>query len=245
MKYKALILSLFTMTSCVCHSGLITTNSSNNDINCKYVDIAVGYSKVSYFLGIGGFKKDALISEAKRNLYLYPIGSSQTFENITLDLKTTYIFPYKKVEAIIVADIIEHNKDLNISHGEHYMNIMGKNSLQNNQYFKLNDSIEYVNNNGETIIGKIIKMDNKSITFYLFDNKGLLKIKTSLYENIFKFKNVEELQRISGFKINDTVSFKISNMNLEGNILALNNEFALVRTAIGDKTIRICVLKKK
>ena len=75
MKNLALIIILGTMSSCVYHSGLITsTPVSSIDKNCEYVDIAVGYSNVSYFFGIGGFNKDAFLNEAKRNLYFsYPI----------------------------------------------------------------------------------------------------------------------------------------------------------------------------
>ncbi len=49
MKYLALFFFSFTITSCVYHTGLITSSTVSNDkANCEYSDIAIGYKKVSY-----------------------------------------------------------------------------------------------------------------------------------------------------------------------------------------------------
>jgi len=251
MKNLALIISLCTMTSCVYHSGLITsTPVSNVDKNCEYVDIAVGYSNVSYFFGIGGFNKDAFLNEAKRNLYFsYPIKNGQSFDNMTLDLKTTCFWPYRKVEAIIIADVIERDTSFKTSYGKNYMDLLTKNNSKTKNFLNVSERIVYLDEDNNLFKGKIIKLNNNNATIFFIDNNGTLQIKNIEYKCIFKASQLDELQSKVGYKKDDKIKFiyKYSNTQsetLEGIIIGLNIESVLIKTAKSITSVKYSNLKK-
>lgn len=87
-------------------TGVITNNQFAN------IDFAYGTAKTTNFLGIGGNKKDALVLEAKRNLYLnYKLKPTQVIGQTTLDFKRTFFFPILITKATVSAEIIDFSAD--------------------------------------------------------------------------------------------------------------------------------------
>lgn len=227
------------MSSCVYHSGLITSPVSHNDKDCEYVDIAVGYSQVSYFLGIGGFNKDAFLNEAKRNLYFsYPIKNGQSFENLTLDLKTTLIWPYRKVEAIVIADIVERDTTVKIKYAQNYLDLLYRNNSKTSNFLSLNESIGFLDINGSVNNGKIIKLNKHSVTIFFLDNNGVFRVENKEYNSIFKYSYLKDLEGKVGFSKGDKIKFSLRDSHgqtetFEGEILGLNRNSVLAKSSKG------------
>jgi len=69
--------------------------------------VIIKHSKATYFFNIGRLGKGVLTNDAKRNLYLNcPLKDGQSFEDLTLYVKTFIFYPYNKVEALITADVV-------------------------------------------------------------------------------------------------------------------------------------------
>jgi hypothetical protein len=233
-KHFLLVFIAASLFSCSYHTGSLTTQNPYLDKNFEFVDMAVGYSKASYFLGIGGLKKDALVNDAKRNLYMsYPLLPNQTFQNLTLDFKTTYIWPYKKNEAFIVADVVEYDTSINISFNPQYKSFIKQKDLDTLKGFQLYEDI-YVYQDFYAAPGKIIKFKKNKAETFCIDSKGNIQFDNSKFDNIFKKENFEIISKGHILKIGDKVSFTSNAPGSEtyygeGKILGLNERYALIR----------------
>jgi len=104
---------LVLLSSCSYHIGTIGggTGTVTND-QFANIDFAYGTVKTTNFLGIGGNKKDALVLEAKRNLYLnYKLRPTQVIGQTTVDFKRTFFFPILTTKVIVSAEIIDFSTD--------------------------------------------------------------------------------------------------------------------------------------
>ncbi len=112
MKTKLLgLLIIPILTSCAIHSGSI----SSHDISAKtkFVDVAYGTSNANYILGIGGLTQEAIITNAKKQLYINrPLKAGESYANFTLDLKRSYYVLLSKLTVTVSADIIEETDHL-------------------------------------------------------------------------------------------------------------------------------------
>lgn len=115
--YLLLIIVSVTITSCA--STLSGYNSFNtttvlSSVNFIYVKKNVtGQSEVKYILGLGGNKKQALINEAKQNLFNnYSLKNNQSLANVTIDFKNKMIFGniVQELTCTINADVVEFTK---------------------------------------------------------------------------------------------------------------------------------------
>jgi hypothetical protein len=105
-----LFLSITLFTSCAMHDGVILNSGSLSSNNFSYVQRdAMGTAKATYVFGLGGLGKFALIDNAKSELISkYPIKDNQALVNVTLNWKTSFIFPFVFTKrCIITGDIVE------------------------------------------------------------------------------------------------------------------------------------------
>ena len=101
------------MGSCASsNSGTFASSASLNAANFKYVKLIKGTSETTKFLGMGGEVKDALLADAKANMYEnYPLKDNQAYANICVDYKySSFLVVIKTVKVTITADIVEFNK---------------------------------------------------------------------------------------------------------------------------------------
>lgn len=119
MKKIQYLVMLSLVILCSCSSVLsgynsFGTNTVLSQANFDYIKRNVsGKSEVSYILGLGGNKKEAMINEAKQDLLkTHQLKSNQALANVTIDFKYSNVFINisQKVTCIINADIIEFKK---------------------------------------------------------------------------------------------------------------------------------------
>jgi hypothetical protein len=102
------ILLLFLCNSCAFHKGVMTGNASLQGSNFEIIDMATGKASTVKVLGIGGLNKNALVLEAKRDLYSkYPLSIGQAFANVSVDFKNSYILVVSITDVTISADIVQ------------------------------------------------------------------------------------------------------------------------------------------
>jgi hypothetical protein len=102
----------YIMISCAAsHSGNMLNSASLSTDNFYYVKTNVFASaECTYFLGLGGYAHEALVGEAKQNLYLKSgLENNQAYANITVNWKTQVTFLGFIVRRVctVSADIVE------------------------------------------------------------------------------------------------------------------------------------------
>ena len=97
------------LSACTIHTGAIGGGSGviTND-QFAVTRLVTGTSKTTQFLGIGGFEKDALVYEAKKNM----IGGAdmqpgEVIGQTTIDFKRTFFFPIQVNKVTVSSEIID------------------------------------------------------------------------------------------------------------------------------------------
>lgn len=231
-----LLLLVVACSSCAFHTGMISPGVQYHQKQ-KLADIAVGYSKASYFLGLGGLKKDALVNDAKYKLYLSSkLKPGQALENITLNIKTTCIGPYRKREVIVVADVTEGDSLYGMSFSKEYIDMISAIKKKPGNFFLLNDKILFLQ---KTTLGhgKIIDYNSRNARVFYINSSGSLQVKKMPLSNIFKKDSIAVSQQTYGYSIGDKVSVEIKQNNqpvvsMKSTIIGLNETHALLSALV-------------
>jgi hypothetical protein len=236
----------FLFSSCAIHQGtLVNSSASVHDAEITYRDIAVGYSKSSYVLGIGGLSKDALVFESKRNLMLnYPLKENEFFNIVSLDQKVTFLFLYSRNEVIITADIME-SSGKKIVIDEAYSKWLATNTQVSVDNFSIKEQVLLLRKN-VLIRGRIVAVDKSSARVFYFDSHGKMQVNKVSYSSLFKAENSEGMTNEPGMRVGDEGYYQINwqsgkPYSVYGKILGINNEMLLIETDGKYKT----VLRKK
>jgi hypothetical protein len=103
-------LSLF-ITNYASHIGSYTSSASLSSPNFRYVKLVKGETEISKILGFVGLSTEALVSDAKINMFQnYPLKDNQAYANISVDFKNSNFLVVKKTKVTITADIVEFIK---------------------------------------------------------------------------------------------------------------------------------------
>ena len=193
------ILGIAILSSCTYHVGSIGGGSAavtNN--NFANIDFAYGVAKTVNVLGIGGNEKDALVLEAKRNLYLnYNLKPGQVIGQTTVDYKRTFFFPVMVTQVTLSAEIIDFSEG-EINRTDMYENLQTfTNEPKKTQLF-FGERVMYFSQ-GDTIPARFLGLDGAKYFIKYFDENNSLRIK-----HVSSFKISPELnKRITTDKLND------------------------------------------
>jgi hypothetical protein len=107
-KLALLFIVIISLSSCVTiHNGNVSSSSFGLSEDVRIVDVAYGVSSYYTIFGMSGHRKDAMILDAKRNMYeSYPLQPGQAYANFSVDIKTTLFLIGRGVKVIVSADII-------------------------------------------------------------------------------------------------------------------------------------------
>jgi hypothetical protein len=110
----AVIISVLLNGCAGIHSGTMLNSVALSSPNFTYVKRNIqGTSTATYFLGIGGLKRQTLVEEAKQDMLFTETGSvlseNQALANVTINFKTTYLVfgLYVKVTCTVGADVVQ------------------------------------------------------------------------------------------------------------------------------------------
>ena len=230
MKKIACLLIVVLFTSCASlYKGTISSGPllSAND---KYIDMATGYATATYFFGIGGLSKTALVYEAKLDMMnSRPLKKGEYYSNFTVDFrKTVAFFIYITNEVYVHADVLTTSPDseapaINTSK---FKNIENETSVIN--YVKTKQDSFYV---GEKVIHYYTSEElNKFRPYEIvsFTDKGKVNLKKlSINELIFSIDKER-----NGFSYGDSVSYKstklFSTKQVSGKVVATSKDQLMV-----------------
>jgi len=209
MKKFITIVVILVLSSCASyHSGLITSpTSKQHSDQYEYVDVAIGYSKASYFIGMGGFGQRMPVNQAKSNLYRYnELSANQTFENLTVDFISTFYGPFRTVETVLLADIVDWGSNLQVNFSDDYKKMHEARRINNKNFLRINEKIIFIDKSGVTRNGRILEIKEESSRLFFTDARGNNRIKTVRNDSIFKISGVEELQQLFNVNLGDRVN---------------------------------------
>jgi hypothetical protein len=114
MKQVVIFFSVALLLSSCVATHLGTISSTTVDKPVSYVDVAYGVAQTNKYFALGGLSQDALVLEAKRELYRNrPLKPNEAYINFTVDFKNTWVFfpVYTQTKVTLSADIINFNPD--------------------------------------------------------------------------------------------------------------------------------------
>jgi hypothetical protein len=118
-KFTLILIFLLSLTSCGIHSGLTNnTNIHNTTVelsraNYKVVQYLSESSTATYFFGLGGLKKSALIDHARVKMLSHAdmIGKPRAIINETVEVKYSVKLFVTEVKVTVSAMVIEFDKE--------------------------------------------------------------------------------------------------------------------------------------
>lgn len=235
MKLFILLSIILFTTSCAFHTGTTPPQILQAKKGSKYLDVAVGYSRVTYFLDIGGLGKTALINDAKRRLFSFPLEVGQTFDNLTLDTKTSFIGPFIRRHVILTADVVQKDTISEFIFSDNYLELIGSRFLKTKEYLSVNEKIICFHNR-QTYYGRVLSLEDNRPLVYFIDDLGTLNVRKKSWNTIFKLNQTEKLEKAVGFSIGEKVQATVwygdngRIAKISGNIIGLNKLYALIET---------------
>jgi hypothetical protein len=243
MKIISTLIILLLFSACSFHTGNI---SSGAHIDCPMIYIATGTASTTKILGIGGSSKDALIVEAKNDLYRkFPYKKGIKLSNFSVDYKNSYFLFVATTKVTVSADVHDCNS------------IPGNDSIMNQipaiNGFRVGDSILYLYFNGEheTVINKATLVSFGNNDKVIIKDAGIKKpFKRSIY-NIYKATSSTENNYIFGFNIGEEVL--VTFMNDESDIKSkkkciikgINNEKVIIEYLNSKNVVTTQVVEKQ
>lgn len=205
MKLLFFVSIAFLISSCAAfHSGELTLSTNHAPVVHK--DIAIGVSKATKILGLGGSSKDALVFEARQKMIRNrPLVNAEQFNNVSVDIKNTFYLGVQVTKVTIIADVVEPKDSLSQnSYSELYL----KKSLSQNhnidELFSIGDSVLFNRKKSAELISFEGEIDSKArIKYYTKNGDTRTKIikLNNLYAIIPSYNEYKLGDRLSGGEI--------------------------------------------
>ena len=236
-----LLIIMFT-SSCAFHQGMMTGSASISNENFSIIDFATGTATTTKVFGIGGLNSDALVLEAKRNLYAnHPLKKGQALANLTVDFKREFYFIVVTTKVTITAEIVDFNIVPTDQKFEEINEKIKKSMPINLRNFDIGETV-IITLNEDRKEAKIIGVKNKKIIVQYNSNNNLLKSKKLNLKKIFKTKIDPKNIELYGYQINQIVQFEANDFKrIEGKIVGLNDTRAWIEYQKNEKLISVSI----
>ena len=240
MKFQFLIwLGIVLFSSCtIVHQGMITAPHPISNSNVTYVDEAVGYSKIHYFIGFGGYRTVSQVQEAKQKLFLnYPLSQGESFENLTLTERKTF-FPFiTRTEVFVFADVVRRDTNYAIVFNDTYLEKLKPRIQDSANFFKINQDVLLLGITNKVLNATIVDYTIDNMITLLVQHPNKIKVRTVTQDKLFS-----KSHRFGVFTIGSEVSFLSEHNKIDsGTLIGLNTEFGLVQTE--KRAVRVEITK--
>lgn len=224
-------LIIYLLSSCATHHGFLSSNAVliNNDF--KIIGLGIGESESLKVLGFGGLKKDALVFDAKNDLYKkVELKQGQALTNITVDFKQEFYFIYSKTKVIVTGEIVDFNSS-NDKLSQNYYGLKARNG------FKIGESV-YVKIDGSFKKRVIEKLDLNELQIQLLkqDSESLSSLSIK-YEDVFRLDGVFEYEK-TRYSIGDKIEIEVrsgktpsgkqNSSEFNGKVIGISQGYALL-----------------
>jgi hypothetical protein len=201
---------------------------------CSYQSIAFGTTVKKQIFGRGGNSSDAMLFEAKRNLYrAFPLRKGEFYDNFVVDYKTTY-YPFcTKTQVTVTADIILENGSTNDElFSENYILSVNAGKITSVDHLKLADSVVYLQG-CNSIKGIIIDFKDKAAIVLINNTSGNQVFIDAPTKKLFSIGS-EDIEEICGFEAGQVLEISSSNAKKDETyvkeIIGLRADKALIST---------------
>lgn len=202
---------------------MITSNVTDTPVIHK--DIAIGAASTNIVFNIGGLSKDALISEARKNMIRSrPLEGAEQYNNVEVNIKNTFYIIGHKTKVTIHADVIEPKNNIEqATYSDNYLQKIN-NPAPKGGLFSIGDVVRLNNYNGQS--GEIVRFLGESLErveiSYTDDNNATRTKKISV-DRIYIVKKEHK-----GLLLGDRVAY--------GVIVGFGNKEYLVKMSEGYTT---------
>ncbi len=232
---------LFIISSCAFHHGSISGSGYPTNAENEITGTAYGTSKTTHVLGIGGLGTDAIVLEAKKNLYdNYKLEPGQSFVNFSVDFKRSYFLLFNTTRVVVSADVASFNSSTTPNK---------KTNTASSALFKEGEDLYMPLSDYH--LAKVFVLDYsqlseskdpKTVTVVYFDAKGRPQVANKSPQNFFRSQSASDEMKKHGLKPGDIIEFRgeayrnyhpeISNHQRDGNykgiVKGFNGEFIAV-----------------
>lgn len=102
-------MTILLLSSCAFHSGMMTSNLPGSS-ETEIIGTAKGEAKMTHVLFFGGLERNAIVAEAKRNLYHnYRLKKGEFFGNVSVDFKFVPLLLFNITTVTVTADVFAEN----------------------------------------------------------------------------------------------------------------------------------------
>lgn len=209
--------------SCATHNGYLSSNAVLVDNNFRIIGIGIGEAESIRILGFGGLKKNALVYDAKNDLYnKVELKQGQALTNITVDFKRENFILYSKTKVTVSGEIVDFNK----SNDSLTQNFYG---LKERKGYELGEQV-YVMFNGKYVLKKIKVLDLDEIQLES-ENNELLTYKFDYSYRLFGSFHYKERK----YSIGDDIEIILEsnthsgNESFKGEVIGVSTKNALLR----------------
>lgn len=115
MKAPIFFLLFAFLSSCAIHDGMVGGNVPQANTQCVKVGLAHGSSKTFKVLGIGSTNRDALVLDAKEDMYNnFPLTAEQQYAFVTVDFKRSFFPFFSSTQVVVSADVLDCSGDAEV-----------------------------------------------------------------------------------------------------------------------------------
>ncbi|MCC5922502.1 MAG: hypothetical protein JJT77_01855 [Crocinitomicaceae bacterium] len=233
LTYKSVFIYMFCLvliilSSCtVVHQGMITALHPINKSDVVYVDEAVGYSKIHYFIGFGGYRTASQVHEAKQKLFAnYPLSKGESFENLILPERKTF-FPFiTRSEVFVFSDVVRRDTNYSITLNDAYLEKLKPRRQDNTNFFKINQRVIFKGVLNNHFNATIINFNHDKRITLLVHHPNKIKVRNVTQDMIFSKED-----QFGELSLGEDISFLTGHNLIDtGTLIGLNPEYGLVQT---------------
>jgi hypothetical protein len=230
------------LTSCAIHTGNISTGPV---IDCPYRHTVTGTARVIQPLGLGGVDRDALIKEAKQDLYSkHPYNKDIKLSNFAADYKYSNFLLISATKVTVSADLFDCSPTA--TSGLNVENIEGPSTIGG---LTKGDSIIYDEKGyHKGVFSNYLNSGNYEIQYITKSKKmRTAKVSPSL---VFKTTRDDSNMRYFGFNVGETAFIEVEKLktNIKTKkscmILGLNVTSVIISYVKDDGTSRMVTVGK-
>ncbi|UZR98859.1 DUF6567 family protein [Chondrinema litorale] len=231
------LILLVALSSCSYHVGTISAGSATiTDKNFSHIDFAYGTARTANVLGIGSNKKDALVLEAKRSLYLnYDLQPGQALGQTTVDFKRTFFFPILVTKVTLSAEVLDFNTE-NQDYERTKSNLERFTGTPQQRFYKFGEYVNYNKKNNLTIDAQVVgRKDNYFVIRYIDENNNMKFKKVDALKLSAKPENASSSTKYSGKLLTpkspekELVKFKYEDKEYTGELMETSGSNYLIR----------------
>ena len=161
MRLFTIVILLLFIESCAFHIGNTSSNAALMNGDFRIMEMAKGEASTALVFGIGGLSKDALVLEAKKDMYRnHPLREGQIYANIAVDYKRGFYIFVVETTVTVSADIIQFSPSKDQKENDVFSDLERK-TAEKKQAWKHDDAKSIDEEVGVFVAGEIIKMTLK------------------------------------------------------------------------------------